>query len=228
MARLSLIGVLVLGLIGSVAGAAEPAVKRENIEWTQLWIPDLEQTNLPRVLLIGDSICNAYYEGVKAELHGKAYVAKLATSSSLGDPALLDQVKMLVSNYKFAVIHFNNGLHGFAYTDEEYQQDIPKLLALFKQYAPDAKIVWATSTPMREPAPNLDKIHAENHVVTARNKIVTAMAAKEGIPVDDLYSLVKDHQEYWSNDGTHFNGEGQAVEAKQVAKYVLEALAKMK
>lgn len=226
MARLSLIGVLVLGLIASVAVAAEPAVKRENIEWTQIWIPDLEQTNLPRVLLVGDSICNAYYEGVKAELQGKAYVAKLATSSSLGDPILLDQVKMLVSNYKFAVIHFNNGLHGMDYTDEEYAKAIPKLLAIFKQCAPEAKLVWATSTPMREPAPNLDKFHAENKIVIARNEIVRAIAAKEGILVDDLYPLVENHPEFWSNDGTHYNADGQAVEAKQVAKCVLDVLPK--
>lgn len=226
MARLSSILILALGLVASVALAAEPTVKRENIEWSNIWIPDLARNDLPRVLLVGDSICNAYYDGVAKELAGKALVAKLATSSSLGDPALLDQVKMLLSNYKFDVVHFNNGLHGFEYTNEEYQNDIPKLLAIVKKYAPNAKLIWATSTPMREKAPNLDKIHAENHVVTTRNKIVTAMAEKEGIPLNDLYPLVENHPEYWSDDGVHFKPEGQAVEAKQVAKFVVDALAK--
>ena len=55
-------------------------------------------------------------------------MARLATSSSLGDPALLDQVKFMLTNYKFAVIHFNNGLHGFDYTDAEYQNDIPEII----------------------------------------------------------------------------------------------------
>ena len=44
---------------------------------------------------------------------------------------------------------------------------------------------------------------------------------KEGIGVDDLYSLVKDHAEYWSHDGVHFNGKGIAVEAEQVSKRIL-------
>jgi hypothetical protein len=226
MARLSSILILALGLVASVAPAVEPTAKRENIEWTNIWIPDLERSNLPRVLLVGDSICNAYYDGVARELGGKALVARLATSSSLGDPALLDQVKFLMTNYKFDVIHFNNGLHGMDYTDEEYQSDIPELLAIVKKTSPNAKLIWATSTPMREPAPNLDKLHAENRIVLARNKIVTAVAAKEGIPVNDLYSLVVDHPEYWSDDGIHFKPEGQAVEAKQVAKSILDALAK--
>jgi hypothetical protein len=226
MARLSSILILALGLLASVALAAEPTIKRENIEWTNIWIPDLERSDLPRVLLVGDSISNAYYDGVQAELRDKALVARLATSSSLGDPALLDQVQFMLKNYKFAAVHFNNGLHGYAYTDEEYANDIPKLLAIVKKHAPDAKLIWATTTPQREKAPNLDKLHAENHIVTTRNKIVTAVAAKDGIPVNDLYSLVVDHPEYWGDDGVHFKPEGQAVEAKQVAKCILDALAK--
>jgi len=46
----------------------------------------------------------------------------------------------------------------------------------------------------------------------------------EGIPVDDLYGLVKEHPEYWSNDGVHFNGKGVAVEAEQVVKRITENL----
>jgi lysophospholipase L1-like esterase len=217
-----------LGCLVGVAAAAETDgkrenIKRENIEWTNLWIPDLAHNDLPRVLLVGDSICNAYYQAVADALKGKAYVAKLATSSSLGDPALLDQVKFLLANYQFAVIHFNNGLHGFEYTEEQYQADIPKLLELVRRNAPNAKLIWATSTPMRNPA-NLNEINPENARVTARNKIVAAVAAQAGIPVNDLYGLVEKHPEYWSNDGVHFNPEGQAVEARQVTDCILKAL----
>ena len=224
MKRLLSVVVLVLGILVNIPLADEPAVKRENIEWTQIWIPDLHKTDLPRVLLIGDSICNAYYDEVAKELQGKAYAAKLATSSSLGDPALLDQVKLIFGNYDFAVIHFNNGLHGFDYTEEEYQNAIPKFLEIVKEFAPDAKLIWATSTPMRETA-NLQEINPKTERVVARNTIVVDVAEKEGIPVDDLYGLVKDHPEYWSNDGVHFKPEGQAVQAKQVVKHVLDALA---
>ena len=36
--------------------AAEPRISREAIEWCNIWIPDANETKLPRVLLIGDSI----------------------------------------------------------------------------------------------------------------------------------------------------------------------------
>jgi lysophospholipase L1-like esterase len=42
----------------------------------------------------------------------------------------------------------------------------------------------------------------------ARNEIAAEIVAREGIAVDDLYGLVKDHPEYWSPDGVHFNAQG--------------------
>ena len=60
--------------------------------------------------------------------------------------------------------------------------------------------------------------------VQARNKIAEAIVAKEGIAVDDLYGLVKDHSEYWSQDGVHFNGKGIAAQAEQVSKRILDSL----
>jgi hypothetical protein len=216
---------LSLAILGTNVFAAEPAVKREDIEWTNIWIPHNSKSDLPRVLLVGDSICNAYYDHVANLVNGKAYVAKLATSGALQDPAYLDLVKSLLQHYEFAVIHFNNGLHGFDYTEEEYAKAFPDLLKVIKECQPKAKLVWATSTPMRQ-ANNLKEFAKTNERVKERNKAVIALAKAENIPVNDLFSLVENHPEYWSNDGVHYNGNGQVVEAKQVAKFVLEALQK--
>jgi hypothetical protein len=216
--------VLAVCVQAAVLFSAEPPdVKRENIEWTNIWIPDATKTDLPRVLLIGDSICNAYHTEVGNLLRGKAYVAMMATSSSVEDPALADQIKLLLTNYKFAVVHFNNGLHGFDYTEEDYGKDIPKILELIKQNAPQAKLIWATSTPMRKKE-NLQELRDDNSRVIARNKIVVELAAQQKIPVDDLYSVVVDHPEFWGGDGIHFQGAGQSAEAKQVAQTILEIL----
>ncbi len=45
------------------------------------------------------------------------------------------------------------------------------------------------------------------------------------IPVDDLFSLVVDHPEYYGGDHTHFNAQGQEVEGKQVSEIILKYLA---
>jgi hypothetical protein len=39
-----------------------------------------------------------------------------------------------------------------------------------------------------------------------------------------VYGLVKDHSEYWSQDGVHFNGKGIAAQAEQVSKRILDSL----
>jgi hypothetical protein len=223
MVRLSSIVSTACVCLASCGVAAEPTVKREDIEWTNIWIPSLSRTDLPRVLLVGDSITMGYYDGVAKQLEGKAYVARLATSASLGDPAMLDQIKFMLANYKFAVIHFNNGMHGFDYTDDEYRNDIPKLLKIIKRHAPGAKLILANTTPVRKSG-QLAEFAADNKIPLARNKIVAQVAAKEGIPLNDLYHLVQQHPEYWSNDGIHFNAEGQAVQARQVADHVLRGL----
>lgn len=220
-----LLMVLVIGILAGPIPAAEPTLKREDIEWTNIWVPNLQKNDLPRVLLVGDSITNSYYDTVANLLNGKAYVARLATSSSLGDPALLDQVKFMLANYKFAVIHFNNGMHGFDYTDAEYQNDIPKLLKIIRKYAPDAKLIWATTTPVRKKG-HLQEFDAENRIPLARNKIVASVAAKEGIPLNDLYAMVEKNPEYSGDDGVHFKPEGAALLGKQVATMILGVLGK--
>ena len=64
------------------------------------------------MLLIGDSITQGYYGQVAERLKGKASVARLTTSKSVGDPALLAEVALVLGQCRFDVVHFNNGLHG--------------------------------------------------------------------------------------------------------------------
>ena len=203
--------------------AQEPHISREAIEWCNIWIPDANGTKLPRVLLIGDSITQGYSARVAEELKGRVSVARLTTSKSIGDPALLAEVAMVLGQCHFDVVHFNNGLHGWGYSEQEYEKGFPELITTIRKDAPKAKLIWATTTPTRQ-AGKLDVIAEGTKRVQARNKIAEAIVAKEGIAVDDLYGLVKDHPEYWSGDGVHFNGKGIAVQAEQVSKRILESL----
>src|ERR1700677_5391234 len=117
-----------------------PASAKESIEWCDIWISHANETNLPRVLLIGDSITRAYYPQVEKHLTGRAYVGRLTSSAFISDPALLMQIKMVLSQYKFDVIHFNNGMHGWQHGEKEYAQAFPKFLKTIRKYAPGAKL----------------------------------------------------------------------------------------
>ena len=80
-------------LLSSVSvWADERPVRREAIEWCDAWMPHMNDRDLPRVVLIGDSITRGYYPAVEQNLAGKAYVARITTSKAIGDPALLAEL----------------------------------------------------------------------------------------------------------------------------------------
>lgn len=201
--------------------AEEPI--RERIEWADIWVTDADKDDLPRVLLVGDSITRGYFGDVEKHLAGKAYCARLTTSKCVSDPSFSDEVQLLLKHYKFAAIHFNNGLHGWGYTEDQYRDGLAKTVAAIKKHAGDAKFIWATTTPVRESS-NLQQFGERTERVKARNKIAAKIMKEHDIPTNDLYGLVELHPDWHSGDGVHFNGQGKAAQAKQVAESVAKCL----
>jgi hypothetical protein len=201
-------------LVGQAAPAFSPS-GHESIEWCDIWISHANETNLPRVLLIGDSITRDYYPGVEKHLEGKAYVARLATSRFADDPVLLQEIALVLDNTKFDVIHFNNGMHGWQHTETEYRDGFAKMLEAIRKHAAHAKLVWATTTPLKVSNPNVSTDPSDGRIA-ARNAIGLARIKGQNIHVDDLNALVRGHPEYHS-DNVHFNAEGIRLEAAQVA-----------
>ena len=100
----------------------------------------MNDTDLPRVLFIGDSITRAYYPAVELNLKGRAYVARVATSKAIGDPSLIGEIRTFLTEARFDVVHFNIGMHGWAYSEDEYRRNLPVLAAAIKEGAPGAKL----------------------------------------------------------------------------------------
>jgi GDSL-like Lipase/Acylhydrolase family len=201
-------------------------VAREPIEWIRLWLPNVNKQDLPQVLLLGDSITQAYYKDVAADLKGKAYVGYLTSSLSVGDPMLPRQIALVLKNYRFDVIHFNNGLHGKGYTEEEYARYFPQFVKTLQANAHGAKLIWTSSTPVRT-GNDMSEFAPFTKRVAARNRIATVSVRRAGIPIDDLYAAVLHHPEYYlSVDGTHPNPQGRAAEAHDVAASILKVLGK--
>src|SRR5882672_8015388 len=143
---------LTAGLAGNLAVAEENALPpaREAIEWCDIWISHANETNHPRVLLIGDSIARDYYPEVEKQLAGKAFVARLATSRFVADPVLLKEIELVLNQERFDVVLFNNGMHGWQHSEEEYQKGFPKLIKTIWARAPKARLICATTTPLRD------------------------------------------------------------------------------
>ena len=201
-------------------------IAREPIEWIRLWLPNVSKKDQPQVLLLGDSITQAYYNDVAADLKGKAYVGYLTSSLSVGDPMLPQQIALVLKNYRFDVIHFNNGLHGKGYTEQEYARYLSQFVRTIQANAHGAKLIWTSSTPVRT-GKDMSKWAPFTRRVAARNRIAAAYVHKAGIPIDDLYAAVLHHPEYYLGaDGTHPNAQGRAAEARDVAASILKILGK--
>ena len=210
-----------LFLIVPFVSADEPI--RERIEWIDIWVTDADKDDLPRVLFVGDSITRGYFGGVEKHLAGKSYCARLTTSKCVSDPTFNDDLLLLLKQYKFSAIHFNNGLHGWGYTEEQYRDGLLKTVAAVKEHSGDATIIWATTTPVRESS-DLQKFSEKTERVKVRNKLASEIMKENGASTNDLFELVKDHADWQSKDGVHFNAAGNEGLAKQVAESVSESL----
>lgn len=190
-------------------------IAREGIEWCDIWIPSAPQTDKPRVLLIGDSITKGYYKSASAILGEEAYCVRFTTSACVADPAFHVQLQAMFTQYEYDVIHFNNGLHGAKYTEEEYRAGYEKALKYIQKESPSSKIILALSTPLNSQS-NMNHM---NPRITERNRIVQELGRIFGAEINDLHSISKDHPEYYI-DAYHYNQKAIELQGRQVGDAV--------
>jgi hypothetical protein len=195
----------------------------EEIEWTWEVRPEHPEVKLPNVLLSGDSITRDYYPAVVRQLTGRANVYLMATSASVGDPRLPAQIAGFVATegVHFRVVHFNNGMHGWVYSELQYKRAFPSFLRAIQVSTPGARLIWATITPVKvnvSPGP-------KNSRIDSRNAIARAFIEKEGIPIDDLHELMMRYRDSYQ-DGIHFNQDGTEKQAIQVVSAIENAMSR--
>jgi hypothetical protein len=221
---------LVLAAIGSVAAlrsmAAElqPVSFPEEIEWTWEVRPPHPDPKLPNVLLLGDSISRNYFPQVGKDLAGIANVYLMASSTSVGDPRLPHQIAEFAAmeNEHFRVVHFNNGMHGWAYSEAQYRAAFPGFLrSVHSLLGKDGALIWANTTPVKAGAEN----GATNSRIDQRNAIAQTIVEAVGIPIDDQHALMMKHLDLYL-DSVHFNPVGAGIQGDQAATTIRAALPK--
>ncbi|WP_158785488.1 SGNH/GDSL hydrolase family protein [Granulicella sp. L46] len=197
----------------------------EEIEWTWEVRPAHVDPKLPNVLLVGDSITRNYYPDVEKKLSLAANVYLLASSTSLGDPRLSKQLAEFWSmeGVRFHVIHLSNGLHGWSYTESQYGEALPLFLTEVRSLAPDAHLIWTSSTAVRDD----NATGATNARIDARNQIASTFFKKHGISIDDQHRLMLDHRDDYQ-DSVHFNEAGSAIQAEQAVATIQKLLTKIR
>jgi hypothetical protein len=214
--------VLLLASMVVMPLTAEKAVSiPEEIEWTWEVRPPHPDPQLPNVLLLGDSISRNYFPEVKKDLSGVANVYLMASSTCVGDPRIEDQVAQFATmeGVRFRVVHFNNGMHGWAYTEAQYKAAFPAYLRAVRALTEKGgRLIWASTTPVRS-----DASDATNPRIQARNRIASAFVEAAGVAIDDQFALMEKHQDL-HEDPVHFNPAGADIQGDQAAAAIRKAL----
>src|SRR5436190_24400261 len=156
--------------------------------------PPQPKAELPKVLLLGDSIREGYAPLVAKKLEGVAEV--VAPKENGGDTA--NTLKMLdkwLDAGKPVVVHFNCGLHDLKFGKktekhqlplDEYEKNLRLIVAKLRERTPH--VYFATTTPI------IDDRHAGRKAdfdrfdkdVKAYNERAVSVMRELGVPVSDL------------------------------------------
>ena len=164
-----------------------------------------DDSNLPRVLVIGDSISMNYHDAAKEALKGVANYHRIE-GNGFSVQHGVDNAELWLGNYfekgfQWDVILFNHGLHdlkqaydkgtdtfgAYAVPLDEYQAGLHKLIGILKQTG--AELVWTTTTPI----PNHNKGRYARRKGAAKLYNEAAMEVIRQYPevaMNDLYALV--------------------------------------
>lgn len=208
--------VLLAGSLGLLAAALPAADERLQ--------PISDDPNLPRVLLVGDSISMGYTLPVRAALAGRANVHRIPANAGTSRN-VREHVDEWLGEKHWDVIHINVGLHDLKRRDgqrqvspEDYEANLRAIVQRLKQSG--ATVIWATTTPVPEGAANRtpgDEV--------LYNDVAARVVRDEAVAVNDLFALARGHQSKWQRRAdVHFNAAGYRGLAKAVASAIAERL----
>ena len=185
--------------------------KLEKYEWDSLWWEEPENKNKRHVLYIGDSISHGTTPKLNA-LDENLAVDNFATSKAVDNPCFIKALEVFAAqNPGYDTLLFNNGLHGFHLSVENYEKFYEEVFLKVKELFKNAKpyIILSTFTKTENDA-----------AVILRNAAAVRIAEKQGIEIIDFYTLSKENAHTISSDNVHFTDEGYELLAKEIFKRI--------
>jgi len=188
-----------------------------------------DDPSLPRVLLIGDSITMGYSAAVRAALKGKANVHLIPENGATTANGL-KKLKTWLGAGKWDVIHFNWGLHDTKIMKDgkyqvpigQYEKNLRELVTQLK--ATDAKLIWASTTPVL--AGELNPVRKQGAEVEY-NAVAKKVMDENRIMSDDLHAFALPQlAEIQTPANVHFSPKGSEILGKHVASCIEPFLSK--
>lgn len=194
--------------------------------------------DLPRVLIIGDSISIGYTKPTIELLKGVANVERV--KANCGDTKRgLKNLQRWLGKTDWDVIHFNWGLHDLCYRHPDsktqghrdkvngtisvplaqYEKNLETLVRQLEQT--NATLIWATTTPV--PEGEAGRVVGDD---LKYNEVAKKIMQKHNIKINDLHQLASGFEApLWAGPGNvHFKPAGSQKLAQQVAREIKAAL----
>ena len=174
-----------------------------------------------KILLLGDSIRLSYQQLVKEKLEGVAEVVGPEDNCRFAKYTLWNTGEWVTAFGKPDIIHWNNGIWDVFFLNkemgiftpiDEYKIYIGRVLKELRRTG--AKIIWATTTPVREGAP------CKNSDIDLYNAEANKIMRSENIDINDLNKVIKEKDEYIAADNFHLSPEGIIVCAQACVDFL--------
>lgn len=177
-----------------------------------------DDPQLPRVLLIGDSVSRGYTQAVRKALAGKANIHR--APANCGPTASgIKNLDVWLGNGKWDLIHFNFGIHDRNTPVADYTKRLAELVGRMQKTG--AKLVWASTTPIPD-TPDGKQTAAS---IVERNAAAAEVMKQHGIPTDDLFAAITPHLGTMQNpNDVHFTTDGYSFLGNQVAECISKTL----
>ena len=199
--------------------------------------------NLPKVLILGDSISIGYYPFVKKALLKKVDIHRPILpdgrfENCAGTSKGLKNISKWLGDNTWDLIHFNFGLHDIKHINpingknsnsfddphqaspKQYEDNLEKIVKTLKKT--NAKLIFATTTPYPnsklKPArkPGMHEVY---------NKVALSVMKKHNVKINDLHSFVLPRMDELQRPyNVHFSKYGSEELAKLVVKSILQNL----
>ena len=157
--------------------------------------------DLPKVLIIGDSISIGYTPFVKRLLKDEATVSRNPGNAAHTGTGV-EKIDAWLGDTRWDLIHFNWGLHDLCYrnpnakqqgnrdkvngtittTPEQYEKNLDQLVTRLKKTG--ATLVWASTTLV--PEGEAGRIAGDDKKY---NEVAARVMKKHGVAIDDLHTL---------------------------------------
>ncbi len=209
---------------------AQAGATKKQDPFTHPFANPTDDPELPRVLVIGDSISIGYTPLVRKKLQGKANVHRPKTNcrwSAFG----AEKIDEWLGDGNWDVIHFNFGLwdwYGWSQeekaTPESYGRNLEIIVERMKKT--DAKLIFGVTTPPCLAEEVTAKIVVPTEMAESFNVAAIKVMRKHGVAVNNLYKVIVDRREEFqrNKNDVHYNDQGRKVLANRVSAAIAKSL----